>query len=204
METTTPFLFRLMRYTASLLLLVSVGCKKDTAKNTAPYVYSGDNQILFLPANSCFLKGQSFDMQSNINRYSWTKVSGPSRYKFDNPTDLNTRVLNLEVGEYLFELTAIDKFGLSGRDTVVVNVLPPANGEYIFRNVEWTCPMGCILTVESFYTFIPPGDFAVAIKKPNSEWSVVSKDMYEIYEGSLIVFSAADQEVGVVDVRVTF
>lgn len=204
METTTVLRFGFMRYAAWMLLLISLGCKKATTENTAPHVYSGDNQLLFLPANSCLLKGESFDMQNNIDRYSWTKIAGPDRYTFDNAVDLNTRVLNLEVGEYLFELTAVDKFGLSGSDTVAVNVLPPPNGEYIFKNLQWMCPMGCSLAIESFHTFIPRGEFMVSIKKPNGEWSVVGEDMYDIYDdGTLVIFSAGEEE-GSVDVKVTF
>lgn len=204
MKTTTLLRFGFMPYAACLLLLISAGCKKDTTENTAPHVYSGDNQFLFLPANSCLLKGESFDMQNNIQRYSWRKIAGPDRYTFDNAVDLNTRVLNLEVGEYLFELTAVDKFGLSGSDTVVVNVLPPPNGEYIFKNVQWMCPMGCWASVESFYTFIPAGDFEVYTRKNiQSDWILVNKERYDVTDGDLVIYSQADEE-GMIDVKVTF
>jgi hypothetical protein len=102
-----------------ILLIVNSGCVKD---NTAPILNAGNDQDVFLPVDFCTLNGVVQDRENNIQTISWSKISGPSSFVIEHPGSLSTKVSNLEIGVYQFELTVTDDGGLYGKDIIQVTV----------------------------------------------------------------------------------
>lgn len=212
-----------------------ISCKKEEATNpaqlpssgnpitippanplhTAPNVFAGSDIYIIYPVNSCMLKG-STQYPKSIKTTSWKKISGSGSFVIENPTSLETKLHNLEKGVYAFELSTIDTAGLTGKDTVSVTVLKEASGEneVIFKDRQWSCPMGCNIRIENFYSFVPAGTaFKAYIKRDHStEWVEVmnssqswSKYMWTIYNNGLeILEDQTENPEDTPDVKITF
>jgi hypothetical protein len=105
-------------------------CKKEdailpTPTNKAPVARAGQDATIYIPEISYTLDGkESFDPDRNFMKFSWRQINGPELDFFqqnDNQTTADFVVR--EEGRYEFELTVTDLWGLSGRDTVSVNVI---------------------------------------------------------------------------------
>jgi len=99
--------------------------------NHPPVANAGNDTTIMLPGNTVNLNGSlSFDPDSNITGYLWTKISGPSSFNITDTNAVQTPVINLVQGVYLFELKVTDADGLFDRDTIQVTVMavnhPPA------------------------------------------------------------------------------
>lgn len=183
--------------------------------NTAPNVFAGADIYLVLPLNSCALKG-SAQYAESIHHISWKKISGPASFAIETPSSVETKVYNLEKGAYVFELSITNKEGLTGRDSIFVTVLEEGTGENerIFKDLKWSCPMGCHLRIENIYTFIPAGTaFKVYLKRDNSTvWIEAmngsyawSKYMWTIYNNGLeILEDQTENPEDTPDVKITF
>ena len=202
-------------YSAVTIALLSLpGCRKETPENTAPKVYAGDHQLVFLPVDSIKLKGSSHDMQNNITSYIWKKVSGPVSYNFENGTSLETKVRNLEQGEYYFELTATDQYGLQGSDTIAINVIQTDGNKIFFMNQPWNCPMGCSISIGNINSYVPRFDnLQVFIREVNttnwieihSEWGETIKYHYSISQNTFSLwYWYEDDPIGIVDIKITY
>ncbi|HUS00760.1 MAG TPA: hypothetical protein VMY77_03490 [Chitinophagaceae bacterium] len=202
------------------ILFICIGCKKEPVNNfstttatipspilpptspppvipvnTAPNVFAGSDIYLVLPVDSCTLKGSAQYPQS-IETTLWNKISGPGSFFIENPNLFETKVRSLEKGIYFFEVTVTDRVSLTGKDTVSVSVLETGSGknELIFKDLRWSCPMGCHMRIENFHSFVPTGTaFKAYVKRDNStEWVEVvnmskgiGKYMWTIYNGGL-------------------
>jgi hypothetical protein len=215
--------------TLSALISIAGGCSEPTQPeevpppptpvvpvNTAPKAFAGPDVLVPLPVSSWMLYGSATDAESNIESYSWRKISGPSSYSVESPESKQTQVANLEQGRYEFELTVTDKGGLIGKDTVGISVyeprIPGAN-EFVFKNVEWHCPMGCTLKIDNFQqyirdgtairVFLNRGDAAEWTEvKPEQYWVSGDRYVYGIYNDYLQIYT--DDEIGAVDVKIIF
>jgi hypothetical protein len=95
----------------------------NRAPNAAPVAKAGSDISLTLPSNSTTLSNAgSYDADGSIKSYSWTKISGPSRFELTNPNGASTDLRNLEVGSYTFRLTVTDDDGATASDDVTINV----------------------------------------------------------------------------------
>ncbi|MEO6219503.1 MAG: kelch repeat-containing protein, partial [Ginsengibacter sp.] len=65
----------------------------------------------------------STDPDNNITGYAWAKISGPATFNIEHTNDVQTQVTNLIEGVYKFELTVVDKEGLSAKDSMQINVI---------------------------------------------------------------------------------
>jgi len=117
----------------AMLLMVNIGCTPDCdtcrvvpgggrEHNTAPISNAGDDQYVFSPADFCTLNGVAQDLENNIKKISWSKITGPSSFLIEHPDSLSTKVSNLQIGVYEFELTVTDSMGLYGKDIIKVTV----------------------------------------------------------------------------------
>jgi hypothetical protein len=108
---------------------VRVIVSKDPAPaNRAPVANAGADREITLPVHSASLDGSaSTDPENNINRYEWTKISGPDAYSFANGSSMSTLVNDLTEGTYEFRLTVTDAGGLSSSDVMIVKVNPRPN-----------------------------------------------------------------------------
>jgi hypothetical protein len=168
----------------AILLLAHSACKKNISAgnltytntpllppsktNTAPICYSGQDLLLFLPTNFCLLYGSAYDGENNIQTSLWSKISGPSSFLIEHPNSLSTKVSNLQIGIYQFELTVTDSIGLYGKDTIQVTVgqLSTNSNEIIFQNQTWVYPWYSAIEIKNFYSLIPSGlMFKIFIKR---------------------------------------
>ena len=113
-------------------LLVSflfTGCQKEVASTlnlTPPTVDAGVYQAIQLPAASFILTGTATTTNGNITGYLWSLISGPNVPVIVSPGSPTTLVTNFVAGIYRFQLMAVDEAGLTGVDSVSVQVNPSA------------------------------------------------------------------------------
>jgi hypothetical protein len=229
--------YRVMFIPAFIILLFTTGCEKEKVvttnipppaiqpptppptpppiTNTAPRANAGQTKYVAFPADSIFLKGSAYDKENNVASYVWKKVSGPESFNIENPAYLETKVRNLKVGEYAFELTVIDSLGLQGRDTVKVFVLHVGQNEVTFKDLTWSCPMGCTVVVNNFTSFVPQGTAVlVFLREKNSttwlpvikeeHWTGTEKYVYGVYNDSDTFWIYSNDEEGKLDVKIQF
>lgn len=91
--------------------------------NQPPVVNAGIDKTLFLPTTSTNLNGAASDADGTVVSYLWTKTAGPDA-TLTNSSAPNLTVSNLEAGQYVFRLTAIDNAGATGFDEANITVFP--------------------------------------------------------------------------------
>jgi hypothetical protein len=120
-------------FTLSLSSLIAcclfTACQKDndtpTVTRKPPVVNAGPSQTISLPVDSVTLTGSVKDSGSKVVSYLWSEVSGPNVPTLSAEGSLTTKVYGLTAGSYIFQLTATDTFGLTGVDTLMINVNSP-------------------------------------------------------------------------------
>src|SRR6476659_7850673 len=123
-------------FTISMLIIIGLsGCKKELScegclntnqppTNHPPVANTGNDTTIMLPGNTVNLNGGlSFDPDKNITGYLWTKISGPSSFNIKDTNEVQTPVINLVQGVYLFELKVTDADALIDRDTIQITVM---------------------------------------------------------------------------------
>ncbi len=116
------------------------------AEETAiPVANAGADQTLQLPAGFFVLSGSGTTEKGTITDYNWTQISGPNSSIIDNPSSSTTSVSGFINGTYKFQLQVTNSFGLSAKDTVIINVvggtqtltIQPANNSNEFLYLNW-------------------------------------------------------------------
>lgn len=93
-------------------------------ENQRPAVKAGNDTTITLPQPNFAMKATARDPDGKVDSYQWTALYG-SKIGFANPTSPTTVLTNLvDSGTFYLELKAIDNFGLDGRDTIKLTVLP--------------------------------------------------------------------------------
>ncbi|WP_158559118.1 PKD domain-containing protein [Deminuibacter soli] len=88
-----------------------------------PMPNAGADVTITLPANSVSLDGsKSYETGGTISQYIWTKVIGPSSYKFGNSLAAQTTISGLVEGTYGIELKVKDGIGVLASDTMYITV----------------------------------------------------------------------------------
>lgn len=85
--------------------------------NTSPAVNAGSNQTI--SSSSVTLDGSASTDDQHISYYTWKQVSGPNQARIYTPAEAITKVDNLTVGTYVFNLEIED----NGRDKSNMNVV---------------------------------------------------------------------------------
>lgn len=93
------------------------------AANSLPIVSAGADQSVPQPIGSAFLVGTATDSDGSIVSTLWEKDSGGAA-NIVSPTSLSTEVSGLQVGTYVFRLTATDDDGGTNFDQITVVVTP--------------------------------------------------------------------------------
>jgi len=118
-----------------LIIITHSSCNKELSceeclntdqppTNHPPVANAGNDTTIMLPGNTVNLNGSlSFDPDSNITGYLWTKISGPSSFNITDTNAVQTPVINLVQGVYLFELKVTDADALFDRDTIQITVM---------------------------------------------------------------------------------
>lgn len=112
-----------------LLALAVPACKKDRScencppDNQPPVARAGTDRVVKLPVDTTTLDGSaSSDPDGKVVAYEWRQVDGPAGSRVVRADAAVTSVHSLAQGRYAFELKVTDDKGLSGQDTVVVDV----------------------------------------------------------------------------------
>jgi hypothetical protein len=207
--------------TVGVFLGVAAGCSDPTQPappaNTAPTAYAGADMLVPLPASSAVLNGSATDAESNIVGYAWKKIYGPDSYSIESPTSLRTNLTNLEKGWYEFELVVTDAGGLTGKDTVGVLVYDPqveGENEVVFRDLRWSCPMGCSLSIKDFRYYVGSSPAIRVFLKEHgvahwieaaSEGAPESPYAWWISDRDILIYADWPiNEIGAVDVMIIF
>jgi len=109
--------------------VLAVGCQKEAPDvdpiHKPPVVNAGPAQTINLPTEGVLLSGSAVDSGSKIVSWLWTEVSGPNVPTFASEGSASTNVYGLIIGQYVFQLTATDTFGLTGVGMVQITVKGP-------------------------------------------------------------------------------
>jgi len=102
-----------------------------------PVANAGTDQTVQLPLAFFTLSGSGTTSSGTISGYQWSRISGPNTPVINNTGSATTSVSGFIAGTYQFQLQVTNSFGLSAKDTVVINVigtttitLQPANNPY--------------------------------------------------------------------------
>lgn len=90
-------------------------------KNQAPIVNAFKDQ--FIVGNSTVLYADATDIDGNIVSVKWEKVSGPDGDIIGSPEKVVTRVSFVNIGKYIYKITATDDKGATAADEVAVTVI---------------------------------------------------------------------------------
>ncbi len=122
-----PFPYRVF---ALLITLSFFSCQKDVENLVneslnPPVVDAGVLQTVQSPISSAILTGSATTTNGRITAYLWSMVSGPNSAVIHTPGSSSTRISNLIIGSYLFQLMATDSAGLTGVDTTRITITSP-------------------------------------------------------------------------------
>lgn len=91
-----------------------------------PVAHAGTDLVIELPTDIITLDASKSTAPSgNIQKYEWTKISGPEAGLITNPVNVSTQVTGLTVGTYEWQLIVTDDNGLTGQ-AIVKTVVKPA------------------------------------------------------------------------------
>jgi chitodextrinase len=86
---------------------------------------AGADVSITLPTDFTSLDGSaSYDPDGAINKYEWTRLTGPTTYTIVSPTTAKTALTGLVQGTYTFQLKVYDNIWVPVNDTVKVTVNP--------------------------------------------------------------------------------
>lgn len=101
-----------------------LGQNKSLPVNTAPVANAGSDITISLPATTATINANgSIDLDGNIVRYLWRKISGPGPDIIQAPNNVSSNISGLSIpGVYVYELMVVDNRAASRFDTVQVTV----------------------------------------------------------------------------------
>ena len=119
---------KLSKFIACILILfclLYIGCKKNspcTNCNQQPIANAGQDMVITLPVDSVMLDGSTSSDIKGVIGYEWRKISGPDTFSIVTHSLVKTVINHLKKGIYEFELTVLNKAGLSAKDTLNVTL----------------------------------------------------------------------------------
>lgn len=172
----------------------------SSSANSFPVVNAGSIQNIYLPINYTKLSGSAYDSDGSIASYLWTKLSGPN-CTIVAPSNPTTDITNLELGVYIFRLTALDNQGASNFSDVSVSVTngpPPAVNAGLDKVINLPQNSVTVIGQASSNAGITSvnwrqlsGPNATSIQKPNENETLISGFTEGIFK---FIFSATDSK----------
>ena len=113
------------------LVLSAASCQKESDTIIAgenikpPYAYAGLSQVIQGPVQMLTLTGTDSTKNGTITGRLWSVISGPNVPVIVRPSSAITNVSAVVYGTYSFQYMVIDSAGLSGVDTMTVQVVAP-------------------------------------------------------------------------------
>jgi PKD repeat protein len=128
--------------------------------NKPPVAKAGNDIFLDYPGTEAILTGKdSYDEYDEIVKSEWRQIGGPSTAVIVEKTSLTTKIYNLALGQFEFELSVFDGFNEASKDTVNVKVVKPNavtdSASSIISGLPIYCPMGCTVLVSDYKQFLP-------------------------------------------------
>ena len=101
-----------------------LGQNKSLPVNTAPVANAGADITISLPASTAVINANgSIDLDGNIVRYLWRKISGPGGDIIQTPNNVSSNISGVSIpGVYVYELMVADNRAASQFDTVQITV----------------------------------------------------------------------------------
>jgi len=90
---------------------------------SAPVANAGADQDVQLSESFFVLSGSGTTEKGTITGYNWTQISGPNTSAINNATSSTTSVNGFVAGTYTYQLEVTNSFGLTAKDTVIINVI---------------------------------------------------------------------------------
>ena len=91
---------------------------------SAPVADAGPDQISIRNVTVLLDGTASADPDGDSITYNWTWVSGPIAVVLNNPTTATPDFMTDTLGDYVFNLTVTDAFGVWSNDSVMVSIVP--------------------------------------------------------------------------------
>ncbi len=93
-----------------------------------PTVNAGDDLEITLPDNTATLQATANDVDGDISKIRWSRVSGPNTPSTNAADQLEMELSGMIEGSYNYRITVSDNDGLTASDQVIITVKPePAN-----------------------------------------------------------------------------
>lgn len=150
---------------------ITVTVNKSGDKPTTWTVSAGADATITLPVNSAKLDGSaSADPAGPLQKFEWTKISGPAQFSITNAAAQTTTATNLAAGTYGFKLTVWNNAWTPESDTVFITVKsstpPPPDQPVIPKagaDITITLPVSST-TLDGSASINPTGDVIKAYK----------------------------------------
>ncbi|UKJ08649.1 PKD domain-containing protein [Solitalea lacus] len=155
--------------------------------NYPPTVSAGDDLITVLPDDTVTLEGTFYDEQEKRGQYRWTQLEGPSAATIEKPDEIAVTITNLVSGIYKFEFEGKDSSGLTGKDTVTVNVIEESlfKNKVVFNKISFDCndrPGGgssyCVGIITNIYETIPQNQPILVFVSIKSNWQELKNEYF--------------------------
>src|SRR5574343_1621763 len=109
---------------------VTVTVNAAPVQNQAPMANAGNDSSISVPATTALLNGSaSYDSDETITSYTWKQLNGAATASIQSANSATSTIVNLQTGEYQFELTVTDNNGASSKDTVFITVINTMNSK---------------------------------------------------------------------------
>jgi len=178
--------------------LTQAGCSKNssdletTKPNYPPAADAGIDIYVWSPLQDAYLIGSFLDVEKDVTGVSWTRISGPDSYVFENGDSLQTRIRGLATGHYQFELTVTDKENLFDKDTVTVAVgeMPVKPNEFLFKYQVWIADWYANIEIPNFLeNTLHESNFKVFIQRESDPaWLEVMPQSANVREDALYTY----------------
>src|SRR5574343_870501 len=117
---------------------VTVTVNAAPVQNQAPIANAGNDSSISVPATTALLNGSAYyDSDETITSYTWKQLNGAATASIQSANSATSTIVNLQTGEYQFELTVTDNNGASSKDTVfitVINTMNSKEGQVVYPN----------------------------------------------------------------------
>ena len=144
--------------------------------NLSPVANAGNDKSITLPTTAVTIVGNASDSDGTIATYSWTKQSG-GVCTLTNPNSASLFITGLQVGVYVFRLSATDNSGAIDEDDVTVTVNSLIN----------QAPIVSILSPTTNFVLLQGNPVQISVSAIDNN-GTISK--VELYDGNIKLLEA--------------
>lgn len=122
--------------TITLQPFTSIILLKSNKSAATLRVDAGNDISIILPANTAVLNGSA---SGEIKKYEWLKTDGPKQYLIENSNNPVTKISNLTMGKYTFQLKVFNSAGdsaISVVNVVLTSILPVKLSDFLGKSIN--------------------------------------------------------------------